>query len=324
MIRFATVGHLARTLGCPPDYLRSVLRHADRHYVEYDLIDPAKPSKARLVVCARGPLRQLQWRLYSRVLLPSLSRSQASHGGVPGRNVLTNLRPHIGNRFVFKADIAQFYPGVHHTRVRRLFEGLGCSADAARCITRLCTYRYCLEQGLVTSPILADTLLAEVDERISSACNAMNLTYTRFVDDLFVSGNFDLDHSGLPSLVERVLRENGFAVNRVKMDCKPVESGITITNLRFPRGHADVTADYAAELERHIDDALTLARGERSAGGFLTECQLWGRARYVAWVNPGRWPRLRSRLSEIDWIRVYDTAVSYGLIERRKILVPRD
>jgi hypothetical protein len=237
--------------------------------------------------------------------------------------VLTNLRPHLGNRFVFKADIAQFYPGIHHTRVRRLFEQLGCPTDAARCITRLCTYRFCLEQGLVTSPILADTLLAEADVRIGSACRAMNLTYTRFVDDLFVSGNFDLDGSGVPGLVEAVLRENGFTVNREKMNCKPAEDGFTITNLRFHRGHPDVSADYATELERHIDDAHALARGERPADGLLTECQLWGRARYVGWVNPGRWPRLKNRLSGIDWTRVYNTAVGYGLIGRRKALVPR-
>src|SRR5205807_1437158 len=72
--------------------------------------------------------------------------------------------------------------------------------------------------GLPTTPILADQLLCSVDHRIGTACENAGLVYTRFVDDLAVSGLFTLatQTCGIPALIERILADHGFAVNQDK------------------------------------------------------------------------------------------------------------
>jgi hypothetical protein len=158
----------------------------------------------------------LQKSLHAKILLPSLDRSPYSHGGVRGRNILTNVAAHLDQKFVFTADLADFYPSIRRERVFDMFERLGCSVEVARLCTRLCTYRHRLEQGLITSPILADRLLVPVDARIGAACDRARLVYTRFVDDLAISGPFNLETSGIPALVRRIIEEHGLRCSESK------------------------------------------------------------------------------------------------------------
>ena len=174
----------------------------------------------------------------------------------------------------------------------------------------------------MTSPILADAILCDADRRIGVACEKSRLRYTRFVDDIFVSGPFDLETSGFPSLVERILFENGFVAHPGKRQFGRPEDGVTLTNLRFHRGHPDVSKAYCDELVRQIDDLASLGRGEAFVGPYFTQGQVWGRVRYVCRVNPGRTRLLRAMLARVDWSRVSEEAERRGLVAVRKSLVP--
>jgi hypothetical protein len=226
--------------------------------------------------------------------------------------VLTNVRPHLGSAFVFTADITSFYPSIRRERVAGLFRDLGCSGDVADLCTRLCTFRHRLEQGLITSPALADQLMRPVDGRIAGVCRELGLVYTRFVDDLAVSGPFDLEASGVPALVYRILSEHGFRRNPDKDSFGAVAQGAAVTRLRFSDGHPDVARAYADELDRQLADAARLAEGDNFDGPYFTEAQIRGRVQFVGWVNPGRLRRLRSLLSRIDWNRVREEARGRG------------
>jgi RNA-directed DNA polymerase len=314
---------LATLLDTPLAYLQRVLSQAEDSYEHLVLLDPRKPGKRREVINPRGKLRGLQRRFYDRVLLPNLDRSHYSHGGVPGRNILTNVRPHLEQAFLFTVDICNFYPSVHWHRVFDLFLRLGCSPRVAHLCTRLCTYRHRLAQGLTTSPILADCLLRPVDDRVANACRSTNppLVYTRFVDDITISGSFDLGRSGLPVLVRRVLSENGFAVNVDKYQFGRVADGATVTNIRFPNGHPDVQRAYCDEVARQLEDAASLGRGGPFDGPYYTEAQIWGRVRFICWVNPRRRRVLMGKLGRVDWRQVRVEAQSRGLEVVSKKLV---
>ena len=62
----------------------------------------------------------------------------------------------------------------------------------------------------------ADQILKRVDRRIGAACKKADLVYTRYVDDITISGSFDLSQSGVPALIERILEQDGFKANPVK------------------------------------------------------------------------------------------------------------
>ncbi|MFO0881269.1 MAG: reverse transcriptase family protein [Gemmataceae bacterium] len=311
MLKLPTPQDLAGKLGVPLRAVHTVLRDADAHYEQLELPQPG--GKIRRVVNPRGLLRRLQSVFYESVLLPGLERSPYSHGGVRGRNILTNVKAHLGQTFVFTADLADFYPSIRRERVFRLFERLGLSQEVARLCSRLCTFNHRLEQGLVTSPILADQLMAPVDERIAGSCRRAGLVYTRFVDDLAISGPFDLEPSGIPALVRRIVGEHGFHCNEEKDQFGQVARGATVTQLRLANGHPDVRATYLAEVERQLQDAARLAGGGPFQGPYHTEAQIRGRVAFVCWVNPRRKRRLLSLCRQVNWPRFREEARLHGL-----------
>jgi len=325
MLSIRQTKHLARALDTSLEGLSKVLETVDSYYEELILVDPAKPEKQRTVINIRGELRRLQTQLYRRVLLPKLTPSVYSHGAVRGRDIKSNAQPHLESHFLFKTDISDFYPSVHSKRVYSLFAGsLQCSPDVARLCTRLCTFRHHLALGLITSPILADQLLKRIDRRIGGACRKAGLIYTRYVDDITISGRFDLEHSGFAALVERILQQDGFEANPAKHVFGRLADGTSITNLRRVRGHLDVKKEYADELDRQLDDAARLARGEEFQGPYYTPIQILGRVRFVCWVNPGRRRRLMRKYRSVRWELVQASAWELGLVAAKKELVAVD
>ncbi|MFO7906784.1 MAG: hypothetical protein ACQESR_12800 [Planctomycetota bacterium] len=142
MLHLRQVKHLARQTNMSVERLDKTLDDIDSDYEKLILLNPHKPDKPRNVVSVKGAVRKFQSRLYRRVLLPRLVPSSHSHGGVRGRHIKSNALAHRRSAFVFKTDISDFYPSVHHSRVYRLFtEKFACSPDVARICTRLCTYQ---------------------------------------------------------------------------------------------------------------------------------------------------------------------------------------
>lgn len=313
--------HLAARLGVPLSQIEHVADSAPAFCEELILVDPAKPGKQREVLNIRGDLRKIQWLLYGRVLLPKLNHAEFSHGGIAGRNIKTNLKPHQNSRFVFKTDISNFYPSIHYKRVYRLFtEHFVCSPDVARLCTKLCTYKHHLALGLITSPILADQILENTDRRIGGACKNAGLRYSRYVDDITISGPYSLENTGFVRLVQSILKDQGFATNPSKNQLGSIDA-VPITNIRVNRGHPDVSRDYIAELERLLDDASSLAMVKEFRGPYLTKGQIWGKIQFVCWVNPYRRRQLASKFRSIPWEKVEMEARERGLIVAKKTLL---
>lgn len=319
MLKIRQVKHLANALSTTPAEMAAVLKSPADFYEELELRDPSRPDKPRIVVNVTGALRALQSKLYRRILLPKLSQSAHSHGGVSGRSIKTNVEPHLGSKFVFKTDIANFYPSIHFRRVYKLFvEDFECSPDVASVCTKISTYRHHLALGLICSPMLADQVLRRVDRRIGGACAGLGLVYTRYVDDVAISGPFNIETSGLPRLVEGILAKDGFKANADKHLFGSLTDDLSITSLREVRGHLDVRREYLDELERQIDDAASLARDGEFIGPYFTSEQILGRVRFVCWVNPGRRRRLISRFRTVKWKKARKVAKQRGYEVTRK------
>lgn len=321
MLNLRQVKHLARVLDTPQAELSEILGNASAYYKQFILRDPRRPGKERRVVSVTGDLRRLQSIFYRRVLLPRCVPSDCSFGGIKGRDVKKNVTRHLKSQFVYKADISDFYPSIHHSRVYKLFTTkLGCSPDVARLLTRLCTYEHHLALGLITSPLLADQVLKPVDSRIQAVCAGASLVYTRYVDDITISGEFDFSNSGIIHTIPTILGEHGFRANQEKSVAGALTPETAITGLRIVRGHVDVPQAYLRELDRQIVDVASLATGGPFEGPYFTKSQILGRVCYVAWVNPNRRARLRRKLRSVDWKRADFEAKHRGLIVSRQSL----
>ncbi len=324
MLFLRQLKHLETRLGVPLQDIEAALESPEKYYEEFDLYDPAKPDKPpRRVLNVKGLVRLAQERLYRRILLPKLQPSPYSHGGVSGRHIKSNALEHANSTYGFTTDISGFYPSVHYSRVYKLFlQDFGCSPDVARICTRLCTHYHHLALGLVTSPIIADQLMRHVDSRIAGACKSATLVYTRFVDDISISGTYDLaaTKSGISSLVVKILTEHGFRVQSKKHLFGRLDAEIAITKLRVREGRIDVRREYVDELTRQLRDAANLANNGGFAGPYYTQTQIRGRVQFVCWVNPGRRRDLWRQYRSIDWNGVHENALARKLQVCRPIL----
>ena len=321
MLNIRQLKHLATRLGVSVAKLEAVADSAANWCEELELLDPAKPNIQRTVLNVFGPLRKLQAKLLRQVLLPKLAASEFSHGGVRGRHIKTNVEQHIESKFVLTADISDFYPTISRNRVYRLFtEDFACSPDVARICTKLCTHKHRLALGLITSPMLADQVMRRIDARIGGLCRNAGLVYTRYVDDLTISGPFDLKESGFAALIQRILADHGFKANPLKNCFGRLADGIPITKIRVKHGHFDVRKEYIDEVERQIADASALATGGDFQGPYFTEAQVWGRVQFVCWINRGRRPILLRKFRAVPWKKVNEEARKRGLVATKKTL----
>ncbi len=320
MLGIKSVASFCKVLGKSRSEIDAIVQNTAKFVESYQIING---TKSRNVVSAVGALRECQTNLFRRLLLPKIIPAENSHGSIRGRSPKTNAQTHENARFVFKTDIAGFYPSIHYKRVYRLFVELGCSPDVARICTKLCTFDHQLATGLVTSPIIADRLLRQVDSRIRAACIGCGLRYSRYVDDITISGTFNLEKSGIEASVGNILREHGFNVNEVKNEFQSVSENCTVTGIRIRGGKKiDVSREYAGRLQSHLRFAHSLSCGIMTEGDCLTENQLRGKVNFVTWVNPGRTQEKRM-LRTIDWFSHKKNAILFGRVATKRRLIKK-
>jgi RNA-directed DNA polymerase len=307
--------HLAQNLGIPLSDLLLAAEYFEDDIEEFRIWNPDPTRKPRDVIQVTGNLRKVQELLYNRILKTKLSSSEFSHGGIAKRHILSNALTHLGNRFLYLTDIADFFPSITNYRVNRLFLfTLKCSPEVARLLTRICTYRYHLALGLVTSPCLADQVLMDVDRQIAGLCKARQIRYSRFVDNITVSADFDLDDSTVPAIIRRILGEHGFKVNAKKDQFGKSRDGMEITGICIDKGRPDVAPGFVKEIDRILDDHEALANDGEFVGPYLTSAQVNGKVQFACWVNPNRRFRLLRRFRNISWDTAAEVALRRGLM----------
>jgi len=86
----------------------------------------------------------------------------------------------------------------------------------SKAIARIVTLKNKLPQGAPTSPLISNALLYEFDEKISQYSQSMHLTYTRYADDITVSGNRKENILKVISLIRNSLISLGLSINDKK------------------------------------------------------------------------------------------------------------
>jgi RNA-directed DNA polymerase len=320
MIGIKSPRSLASALGLPLADIQAVAKNRADYIHELVVVDPSGKDKPRPVIDVRGALWRLQKHIQIRLFQKALSPVPWSHGGVKGRSIKSNVAPHLGNSWVFTTDLSKFYPSIHYHRVYDLMIEMRCSPDVARLLTQLCTYKHHLALGLLTSPILADAIFRRTDNRLWELSRRLGLAYSRFVDDITFSGDFNFESSGVPDAVVRIVAEDGFVIQKKKHKMGPADK-VAITQLRVVRGHVDVRYEYVRALYDQAAQLRELAADRPFAGVYTTRSQFQGKVQFVLWVNNRRRRSLLKLLRSVDWLAVKRNGEARGLFSLKKITV---
>ncbi|QQR77054.1 MAG: RNA-directed DNA polymerase [Candidatus Moraniibacteriota bacterium] len=189
-----------------------------RLYIEIKI--PKKKSSGgmseRILNIPRKDLRLLQKKILT-FLKKSISLLPCVHGGVDRRSIVTNAKPHVGKEFVLNYDIKDFFPSIHNTRVlKALRRRLNISQKSLGWIVRIATYENQLPQGAPTSPFLSNVVALDLDTKLWDLCKGINAGYTRFFDDITISGGREVEGAYRKGMVDGIIRHEGFLLNMEK------------------------------------------------------------------------------------------------------------
>lgn len=206
-----SVNRLASLVGMPATRLHQIADKIEEHY----RLEVLKQGhKIRHLKIPKGELKELQRRI-SRNILSPIALSESAHGGVRGRSPRTNANQHLGQKYVATCDARDFFPSVRHSVVYRMFRHrMGFGRGVASLLTRLVTFEAQLPQGAPTSTAVANLLLTmPVDEPLAQEARNDGVSYTRFVDDICLSGP---NPAPLINHTARLLSRVGLRLHRKK------------------------------------------------------------------------------------------------------------
>ncbi len=232
----STPADVASALGIKIPKLRWLAYHAEAstvtHYIQF--LVPKKSGGERMLSAPHQQLAAAQEWIFNQILA-KLPAHDAAHGFVKGRSIVTNARPHVGAAVVINCDLTDFFPSITVHRVIGLFKHIGYSPAVATILALLVTdsprrkvlYKskpwYVatgprgLPQGACTSPTLSNLIARRLDSRLTGIAKKLDLTYTRYADDLTFSSKSSSDRIGyLIARIRHIASDEGFAVNEKK------------------------------------------------------------------------------------------------------------
>lgn len=209
-----SVRHFERLVGMPCDAIDEIAKKAGRYYQPFDKRRHASDPKWRHIDNPVGRLREIQDRLQKRIF-SRIDFPAGMHGGVKGRSLVDNARPHTRSPEIVRIDLANCFPNIRPRQVYDALRRLGWSAEMASKVTRLTTYQQRLPQGAPTSSSLANLVLMPLYDEICEIAEGHDAAVTFWVDDIILSG--DHPQRAVEDVIKAINR-NGHRTSRRKID----------------------------------------------------------------------------------------------------------
>jgi retron-type reverse transcriptase len=240
---------------------------AEQSYNRYPL--RTRKRRPRWIEAPKPLLKRVQRRLLEQLLYGALPHETA-HGFFPGRSILTNASSHAGKAWVLSCDLKDFFPSTKEAKVEdvlKRFYGFGEGARAA--VLRLVCRGGALPQGAPTSPHLANLAFFDGDEESERLAQEHGLAYTRYADDITLSGDSLPDD--LEARIEEIVAPIGYRLAKEKTkrmgrhQCQKVTGLVVNDGVKLPRAQRRRLRAIRRDLETKGPDWALARSGYRSA-----------------------------------------------------------
>lgn len=330
----ASLHDVARLLQIKPGMLSYVLytKPKTELYTKFEI--PKRTGGIREISAPFGHLKLIQKRL-AEILLECTKELRekhatksinknfelrgVSHGFMPGHSIMTNGQPHITRRYVFNADLTDFFGSINFGRVRGFFikdKNFALSEKTATILAQIACYDNKLPQGSPCSPVISNLLGHILDIALVELARKNKCTYTRYADDLTFSTNKSIFPSDIAFATEddanswlpgkeltRIVRRNGFEFNEKKTRMQYKDSRQEVTGLSVNR-KVNVPASYRYMVRAMASTLFRTGKFEhiikyKSASG-----------EEVVSKSEGKASQLLGMLSFIHQVDVYNEALA--------------
>jgi retron-type reverse transcriptase len=306
---------VAPALGLSIRQLRWLAFHTEvatrTHYVKFQV--PKRSGGVRTLAAPHKTLKLAQ-RWVLTTIVSKFPVTEAAHGFVPGRGIVSNASPHVGKAVIVNMDLEDFFPSISFYRVRAVFERYGYSGGVSTVLALLCTecprmaitydgtaYEVAtgpraLPQGAPTSPGLSNQVARKLDKRLLGLAAKLGLTYTRYADDLTFSGGPDVaERVGyLMARVRHIALEEGFRVNEKKSRVMRPSAAQTVTGV-IVNDKPSIPRDELRRLRAILHRARTEGlEAQNREGRPNFRAWLEGKIAFVSMVRPDIGAKLKA------------------------------
>ena len=203
----------------------------------YFKIEQTAPFELFYISKKNGKFRRI-FSLYKRQksqlreLIPYLEKVLLQHdvhkvnyAFIRNRNCVEHAMQHIAYRYTVSMDLENFFESVNRDHVSKYL-----SVE----IMDQCFISGAPQQGLPTSPLIANLAFLDCDQGILDALKKNNIlsTYTRYADDLVVSFDNKRDIGKVIFILSNIANKAGFKINKKKTKIQNINNGrIVITGV---------------------------------------------------------------------------------------------
>jgi RNA-directed DNA polymerase len=222
-----------------------IVSSAPRRYKVFEI--PKRNNRGVRVIAQ--PSREL--KVIQRIVLSTVLRDMpvhmCVHGYVHGRSIKSNAAVHTDGRYLLKLDLENFFPSLVPRDLRAHIANHCPARFGLDEIMQLCRILFWqpkgepalrLSVGAPSSPFLSNTLMFDVDRSIWELCVSLNVSYSRYADDMTFSTGarnvLSAVHAGVRDILAqarypRVVLNGQKVVNSSKKHLRAV-TGVVISN----------------------------------------------------------------------------------------------
>ncbi len=302
--------HLAHLLDITPSQLNRLALDIDTHYRQFHI--PKNNGRMRRIDSPKPQLKKIQRKILDMIIHPVRLNAHAE-GYVRRKSIVTNARRHVGKEIVLKMDLSNFFPSITFPRVVGTFEALGYPHNVAEMLGKLTCHEGRLPIGAPTSPTISNIVCRRMDKRFAGLGQKCGFSYSRYADDIAISS--DNTHlNGMISFFQKIIREEGFAVNQTKTIVMRNAGRQKITGV-VVNEKTNAPREEIRKLRAVLHNCLHNGpHGEMRKWAYLEKncpekkysqssfrASLLGRIHYVRLVNPGKGGQLLKQFNQIEF-----------------------
>lgn len=299
---------LSELVGVNRVVLAGFLENAEASYRSFRI---PKQSGGFREISSPAPTLLMIQKWIKENILDQVPVHSAAHGFVKGRSVVTFAQPHVNKAALLHIDVRDFFPSISLRTVYVMFRNIGYAPNVSLFLSKLCCAAGRLPQGASTSPSISNIIFSRIDARLNGlACNS-NLGYTRYADNIVLSGNYI--SLSLVDVISSILRDQSFEINNNKTylstrNGKRIIAGVSVAGekLSLPRDTKRALRQQVFGLLKYGFFAHTAHVGELDP---IYVERLVGRLLFWQYVEPSN----RYVAAAIESIRSMQTALDMAI-----------
>lgn len=206
------VDELVLHLGMSAGDIQRIIATAPLRYKVYNIAK--RNGGTRTIAQPSRELKAIQ-RYVAATNLTSLRVHNSAMGYVKNRNIKKNAEAHRHNSVILKLDFERFFPSLtvrdwkKYIKEKCLNTPLYLELETYSKILfwgGITKQPVCLSIGAPTSPMLSNILMYDLDVKFSEIALATNSIYTRYADDITVSGSREEDVRKFERQARKIIR----------------------------------------------------------------------------------------------------------------------